>query len=946
MIRPPWVLDSYALQHIASLPPDQTEYGWATFRHYYYNSYKVPCVATFLIWGLFLALCLSSGLAAFVERFLPRLHRAIAKRTTWWRGHISEHPLLSQTHSHTVSCGTGRLSWLTLHLPLRLEAIILAAMVTFNIVPLFAFYSLYVGHNTYFTGTDFVSRRSQILRHMANRCAMLGIAQLPMLILLASKRTPVALLSQLSMNTMILFHRWIARMCYLHIVVHTLGNFLIFYFGTGVSKGLKVPAVQWGIAAIVMLSGLVFLSLRTLRNKHYEVFVFLHISMAVLMIVFTYLHIKLLHQGRLELQIFVIEMTAAFYAFDRIIRILGRIIMSLSWRYADGAGATRKAELTSYGGGAYTRLRIQVPISRLRLPPASSPSSSSSYVDLESDDKHSVAESLRSNSVLGVARIGAGDDVRITIPKLQWVGDHPFSVFAVGRCKSGNPDLGYVDLVIQRQTGVTQKLSKLGQELSLTTINDERRPCDGYLRQAVRTKGKRVRVVIDGPFGRSPSLEGAQHAVLVAGGIAITFCYPLLVKAARGEFRSLESCKLVWLVRNESILDVLRDSLSEVLDELRHRRGSRCALSIDIYVTSKAESPSSSTLSELLTDEKKRRLPSRLEPTWNATSGWTTERSSSSSATLVNSAQSSAASSVKHGHAKPQVWDGIGYRQHNELDVMPTLSKGSSLHHQQLPRFHNRFTPNISQTNISQITLDAPQSSLDDLSPSSTSLAFKRSARQLQQALPSTYSTHDISSVPVDRPWQVHGQRHKKPEEGLFLDGRSYRAANDGANTPRSLYSDLPSRSPYRTYHLDSSTSSSSVSLNQLHPFYSKSSYSSVDSVYSILQSEYSPSSYLLATRASSGKDEHPDGRFVSKDVLAETRGNALIEIRRFRGRPTTLAAVHRHITQQADREEDLGRIVFATCGPARMCDSVRAEVVSLLKKGVDAALVEDCFNW
>lgn len=173
-------------------------------------------------------------------------------------------------------------------------------MVALNIVPLVSFYSLYVGHNTYFTGPDAVSRRSQILRHLANRCAMLGIGQLPMLILLASKRTPVAILSQLSMNTMMLFHRWIARTCYVHIVIHTLGNALIFHYSIGFVESLKSLPVQLGIVAIVMLSGLVFLSLRTLRKKHYEVFVFLHISMALLMIVFTYLHIKYLHQGRVS----------------------------------------------------------------------------------------------------------------------------------------------------------------------------------------------------------------------------------------------------------------------------------------------------------------------------------------------------------------------------------------------------------------------------------------------------------------------------------------------------------------------------------------------------------------------------------------------------------------------------------------------------------------------
>jgi hypothetical protein len=46
MISPPWVLDSFAFDHINSLSEEQRDFGWQTFRHYYYNSYKVPCVAT------------------------------------------------------------------------------------------------------------------------------------------------------------------------------------------------------------------------------------------------------------------------------------------------------------------------------------------------------------------------------------------------------------------------------------------------------------------------------------------------------------------------------------------------------------------------------------------------------------------------------------------------------------------------------------------------------------------------------------------------------------------------------------------------------------------------------------------------------------------------------------------------------------------------------------
>lgn len=224
----------------------------------------------------------------------------MSRKLTWWRGNISEHPLVSQRHSQIVTCGKGCFRWLNFHLPLRLEAMILVAMLAANIAPIVGFYSLYVGNNTYFTGTDAVSRRSQILRHLANRCAMLGISQLPMLILLSSKRTPVAILSQLSMNTMMLFHRWIARTCYCHIIIHTLGNTLIFHYSVGFVESMRLLPVQLGTVALIMLSGLVFLSLRTLRKKHYEMFVFMHISMAFFMILFTYLHIRFLHQGRVS----------------------------------------------------------------------------------------------------------------------------------------------------------------------------------------------------------------------------------------------------------------------------------------------------------------------------------------------------------------------------------------------------------------------------------------------------------------------------------------------------------------------------------------------------------------------------------------------------------------------------------------------------------------------
>lgn len=43
MIAKPWALDQKALGRINKLPPAQREYGLASYRHFYYNSFKVPC---------------------------------------------------------------------------------------------------------------------------------------------------------------------------------------------------------------------------------------------------------------------------------------------------------------------------------------------------------------------------------------------------------------------------------------------------------------------------------------------------------------------------------------------------------------------------------------------------------------------------------------------------------------------------------------------------------------------------------------------------------------------------------------------------------------------------------------------------------------------------------------------------------------------------------------
>lgn len=647
---------------------------------------------------------------------------------------------------------------------------------------------------------------------------------------------------------------------------------------------------------------------------------------------------------QLGLQIFVIELTAAFWAFDRTVRLLGRVAMSLSWRYADGAGAMRKAELTSYANGAYTRMRIQVPASRLRLPSVRSSHQLTSCFDLEDDTKRGCSrlpKLLANDSVPEVARIGAGDDIRITVPRLQWVGEHPFSVFAVGRCKTGNPNMGYIDLIIQRQAGLTQKLSKLAEELSQPTKVAVSRS-DESLHRAVRPKGNRVKVVIDGPFGKSPSLRGARHAVLIAGGVAITFSFPLLVKAARGEYPDLESCKLVWIVRNEGILDVLRESLPELLDEVRRSGGSPCRLSIDIYVTTQAKPSAASPSSMAMLD----RRPSRLQPTWTSSSNSLAMHSTTSSVTLRFGAEKWSTDSTKVSTLASQNREGGNWKLSDEFN-MPGLH---SERHSPLPPAHLHDSV-FNRRNGCSGRISASFREVDSLSPfprSSYTMKRKSSERtlcstaSLQPAIASQDTKEDVPST-IRSAYSSRSDTnerfdHKESEE-VLIQHQEQRDADDESKTP---YSESISSSQYTGYRIEGINSASHGSRSEMQLQHARSRESCAGSDQSITQL-HSPASADALDMLYNHQEELYRRLLSAQDVSAETRGG-VIEIRRFRGRPTSMAAAHGHVTK--DGAGAAGRLVFATCGPAPMCDSVRAEVVSLLKKGVDVALVEDCFNW
>lgn len=110
------------------------------------------------------------------------------------------------------------------------------------------------------------------MRYLADRSGVLAQAQLVLVYLLSGRNSPVALLTRdhITFESLMLFHRWIARIVMVQAFIHSLA-YSLYSIHYHIYESSFEPYLNWGVAAMVLLPLLCFLSLRSLRNAAYEV---------------------------------------------------------------------------------------------------------------------------------------------------------------------------------------------------------------------------------------------------------------------------------------------------------------------------------------------------------------------------------------------------------------------------------------------------------------------------------------------------------------------------------------------------------------------------------------------------------------------------------------------------------------------------------------------------
>jgi hypothetical protein len=165
------------------------------------------------------------------------------------------------------------------------------------------------------------TKTAEILAYVGYRTGHISFALLPLTVLFSSRNNILLWLTDWPFSTFLVLHRWVARLCAAHAIVHSI-TLLAAYVSLGTYyTDVHTPYWIWGIVATLCLVVLIIHSVFWFRRASYETFLILHIFLAVFAIAGCWYHVYYWKgfTGVYELWIY---MVCAVWFFDRLVRVL------------------------------------------------------------------------------------------------------------------------------------------------------------------------------------------------------------------------------------------------------------------------------------------------------------------------------------------------------------------------------------------------------------------------------------------------------------------------------------------------------------------------------------------------------------------------------------------------------------------------------------------------
>lgn len=424
-------------------------------------------------------------------------------------------------------------------MPTRGQTLFVAYLFIINIVLTACGYEM-IADNVWYPG------RVQTWTYVANRCGILTLANVPLVLLYAGRNSVLLWVTNWSRTTFLLIHRYTALICVIQAVLHSTLYLNIALRTEGWETEFTEPYWYYGCAATIAFSLLILLSLKPIREKAYELFIALHIILCILAIAAAYKHFTLKYLWDYGFQNYT-WMAVAIWGFDRVLRI-GRQVRH---------GAPR-AYITPVDDEYY---RVDVP-----------GVSASGYVYLHFP----------------------------MVSKWRMWESHPFSVAAV-RYTNDSTTSTPSSPTVPEITEITEIEPKTAAVASSSSSTSQATPAGelGIVFFVRRHKGltrklaerRTTRVLVESSYGHnflslhdetSPSTK-FPNVICIAGGVGITGVLPAL--GHFNGFQQVGSKKLYWGVRTMPLVHAVQDMLGV---ELAHWPGVDVTLSVGARLSLKS----------------------------------------------------------------------------------------------------------------------------------------------------------------------------------------------------------------------------------------------------------------------------------------------------------------------------------------------------------------------
>ncbi|KAF2867716.1 ferric reductase like transmembrane component-domain-containing protein [Massariosphaeria phaeospora] len=372
------------------------------------------------------------------------------------------------------------------------------------------------GYRSYQPNMFFENTWQEIMGYTSARTGVLAFALAPLVVLLSGRNNVLLWLTNWSHSTYMLLHRWVARIFTLQVILHSLLE-LVLYQKTGELATEQVaPYWIWGIVATIACVIMVVVSSLFFRRLSYELFLIIHIILAVFVIAGSWYHVELLFTRKWGYEFWIYAVCAVWFS-DRLMRV-GRILKN----------GIRKAEVTEIGEDI---VRVDIKDVRWDAQPG----------------KHTYAYFPALN------------------PLRPWE-NHPFSIIPTALLSSRGHSISSTESQHSasdiEKTGASATVTSRGTTTSTSGISLYVRKSTGLTKAL--TSHAALPTLLDGPYPNTSTAAvlKTDRLVLIAGGIGITAILPFIAHHP--------NVKLHWSVKASA--QGLVDDLDAVLRGVREKQ--------------------------------------------------------------------------------------------------------------------------------------------------------------------------------------------------------------------------------------------------------------------------------------------------------------------------------------------------------------------------------------